>query len=344
MTLVKQVYNCTEDAAYEISRRAIDNLENDLADFFLKSMNYVVAYILVLKGYRTTAMGLPNEDQRNATHEATRNLLPGLMDPIKLNFRAIQGYIRDGWPGEDPNPYYEEAGLLKYNAIGKGNWEAVIGLQGMMVAFVTKPANLAKLTTPGTGGMPAGFALQLGTDYAPFETAYNLFAATLDTTALRNAKVTATNTLVTECKKFMKFGREVVYPKSAKKERYTWEILEKQVDPSQGGIHLTALDVVADVPLEGLECIWKPDGKEAVTFLTAKEGVVEHILEEGEGVLTVKKKGMHVVSKRFKIDPGVKKQVHAYVAPETSADPGEIVLGRGSRGVVNPPAPTSPTP
>jgi len=333
---VKRKYTCSEDALYEITRRTIASLEHDLADFFAKSTNYTLLYVNMVKGLRTTAMALPNEDQRNATHEATRNLLPGLIEPIKANYKTLQGFIRDGWPTEEPNPRYEEAGLLKYNAIRQSNWEAVVGLQQMMLDFVAVPANLAKLTSPG--GMPAGFVAQLGTDYAPFDTAYTLFGNTIDTTTARNAKVTANNALTLECKKFMKFGVESVYRNnSGQQDLYTWSKIEEQVDGGMAGIHLLAMNGEADVPEAEVECTWKPDGKEAVTWLTAKTGVGVQMLEAGEGVLTVKKKGIHMISKRFEIDPGVKKQVQAIVMPETSPTLGEIVLGRGTRPVVNKP-------
>jgi hypothetical protein len=199
------------------------------------------------------------------------------------------------------------------------------------------PANLATLTTPG--GMPVGFVAQLGTDYSPFETAYNLFGATVDTTTARNAKVTANNLMTTECKKFMKFGVEVVYRTNpGMQDLFTWSKIEEQVDGGVAGIHLKALNGALDVPESDVELTWKPDGKEPVSWLTAKTGIGEQVLEAGEGTLTVKKQGMHVLTKKFTIDAGVKKQVKAFVMPETSSDHGEIVLGRGGRGLANGPA------
>jgi len=258
MSEIKPLYTCTQDAFYEIERRILVSLEEDQPDFESKSTNYTMVYVNMVKGLRVTAMSFPNEDQRNSTHESTRNLLPGLMEPIKLNFRALQGYIRAGWPGEEPNPRYEEAGLLKYNLIRGSNWEAVEALQQMMLAFVGVPANLTKLTNPG--GMPPTFVAKLGTDYSPFETKFNLFTATLDTTSLRNAKIEADNILYKETKSFMKFGKEVVYPKNeGKKERYTWSIVEKQVDPHFSGMHVKTMNGALDVPEVGVTLIWKPE-------------------------------------------------------------------------------------
>jgi hypothetical protein len=312
---IKPVYKCSEDTLYEVTRRATANLKEDRLDFFAKSTNYTLLHVTGLEGLRTAAMGLPNEEQRNAFHEGTRKLLPGLMEPVKLNFRALQGYIRDGWPNEDVKPRYEAAGLLKYNLIRQSNWEAVVGLQTMMLAFVAVADNLTKLNAPG--GMPAGFVAQLGTDYVLFETQLNLFASTVDTTTARNAKVTANNKLTTEVKKFMKFGREVVYAKNdGKKERYAWEIIVKQVDGGMAGLHVKTMNGVLDVPEAEAECTWKPEGKEASTWLTAKTGIGKKVLEEGEGVLTVKKAGFKLVTKMLKIEAGVKKRVKVVLEPE----------------------------
>src|SRR4051812_40965674 len=109
MSEVKRIYKCSDDTAYEVSRRGIANLKTpgDLADFFARSTNYTLAYVTMVEGLRTTAMALPNEEQRNAVHEQARTELPGLLEPIKVNFRALQGYIRDAWPTSDPNPRYE---------------------------------------------------------------------------------------------------------------------------------------------------------------------------------------------------------------------------------------------
>lgn len=314
MNEVKPLYNCTQDAFYEIERRILVSLTEDQPDFVAKSTNYTAAYVTMVKGLRTTAMSFPNEDQRNSTHESTRNLLPGLTEPVKLNFRALQGYIRAGWPTEDPNPRYEEAGLLKYNAIRGSNWEAVESLQQMMLDFVAVPGNLAKITTPG--GMPVGFVAQLGTDYTPFETKFQLFTATLDTTTLRNAKIAADNVLYKETTSFMKFGREVVYPKDkGKKERYTWTIIEQQVDPHFSGMHVKTMNGALDVPEVGVTLIWKPVGKPAVEWTTEENGIGEKELEAEKGTLTAKKVGMVDLVQEFELSPGRKKRVNLTLTP-----------------------------
>jgi hypothetical protein len=314
---VKRIYNCSDETASEVCRRATANLKTpaDLADFFAKSTNYTLAYVTMVEGLRTAWLALPNEEQRNATHEQARTELPGLLDPIKVNYRALQGYIRDAWPNSDPNPRYEAAGLTYYNSINKSNWEAVVTLQTMMLAFVNDPANTALLGTPG--GMPPGFIAQLGTDYSPFETTYNLFAATIDTTTMAEAKITAMNKLVKEVKKFMKFGVETVYPKNdGQKDRYTWETIEQQVDPSQSGMLLKIMNGALDQPEGGVTCVWKPVGKPAVEFTNNADGsITEKELEAEKGTLTVKKVNFVDVNQEFELEPGVKKRVNITIQP-----------------------------
>jgi hypothetical protein len=73
---------------------------------------------------------------------------------------------------------------------------------------------------------------------------------------------------------------------------------------------------VLDVPEAEAECTWKPEGKEASTWLTAKTGIGKKVLEEGEGVLTVKKAGFKLVTKMLKVEVGVKKRVKVVLEPE----------------------------
>jgi hypothetical protein len=84
---------------------------------------------------------------------------------------------------------------------------------------------------------------------------------------IKQVKVKANNKLMKECKKFMKFGVESVYPNDeGKQERYTWATLEYQVDPSQSGMHVKAMNGVLGIPLPGLNLSWKPEGKLAVEW------------------------------------------------------------------------------
>ena len=171
MSEIKQKYASTEVELYSITNLGINNLEADLALFALKKAKYTVAFVNTLRGLRTAAMGLPDEEQRNGVHQTLKNLLPDLLTPVKDNFNDLKGYIRDGWPGQDPKPRYEAAGLVKYNAIGESNWENVAGLCESMVQFIN--ANTVLLTAPG--GMVGTFLNKVKADRDAFKNVYDPF-------------------------------------------------------------------------------------------------------------------------------------------------------------------------
>jgi hypothetical protein len=188
-----------------------------------------VLFITGLETLRTTAMALPDEETRASVHETVKNLLPDLLIPVKDNFNDLKGYIRDGWPGEDPKPRYEAAGLLKYNAIGTANWESVSGLNEKMNLFIADVANNTALTT---GGMPATFAMKVTTDGTNFDTKYQLFMTSRETTTARNAKVKANNNLYSAIMEVCEDGKGMIYrTDEAGRKRYTYDVVKKLVSP-----------------------------------------------------------------------------------------------------------------
>src|SRR5690349_14987748 len=122
---IKADYPCSQSSLYEVTRIIIENLKNDRTAFAAKKAKYTVPFISTLETLRNDAMALPDDDSRDAVHQTVKNLLPGLLVPVKDNFNDLKGYIRDGWPGEDPKPRYEAAGLNRYQAIRTENWEEV---------------------------------------------------------------------------------------------------------------------------------------------------------------------------------------------------------------------------
>lgn len=228
MSEVKQKYASTETELYSIGELAINNLEADLAKFVLKKAKYDAAFVLALRGLRTAAMLLPDEEARNGVHQTLKNLLPGLLVPVKDNFNDLKGYIRDAWPGEEPKPRYEAAGLVKYNAIGESNWENVAGLCESMTQFIS--ANSVKLKIPG--GMPLPFGGKVTADGDAFKNVYDPFLTSRETSTARAAKITANNLMYDAMMDFMKDGVEMVFRNSDEdKKRYTFHVLKNLVSP-----------------------------------------------------------------------------------------------------------------
>jgi hypothetical protein len=224
-------YRCSEDELYEVTKIIIENLKDPvtLAKFQAKKpMKYTNVFITGLETLRTTAMALPDEESRNGVHQTAKNLLPGLVEPCKDNFMDLKGYIRDGWPDEEPKPRYEAAGLIKYNNINGDNWEAVSGLNEKMIQFIGD--NGAELGNPG--GMPAPFALKVSTDSTAFDTQYQLFMVSKETTIARNAKVTANNNLYDAIMDVCKDGVEMIFrTDDGGKKLFTFAVVLRSVSP-----------------------------------------------------------------------------------------------------------------
>lgn len=224
-------YKCTMAELYAIMLLAIDNLNSDLTAFAAKSSNYTAALVTMLRGLRTSAMVLPDEESRNGVHQILGNKLPGLLEPIKQDYNDLKGLIRDGWPTEDPKPRYETAGLAEYNNIGTDGWEHVELLHNNMNAFITDAANAPILSSPG--GMVAGFPAQVVANFTAFNAVYPLFLSTRETATAAAAKMKANNLLYDTCMNgFMKFGVESVFRNDEDgQKRYTFSVLKKLVSP-----------------------------------------------------------------------------------------------------------------
>ena len=104
-------YKSTQGELYSITELALQNLRDDRTLFAAKKAKYTDAFIDAIALRRTNAMAMPDVETRNAGHQTLENLLPGLMDACKDKFSDLKGYIRDGWPLEDPKPRYESAGM-----------------------------------------------------------------------------------------------------------------------------------------------------------------------------------------------------------------------------------------
>ncbi|MEP7167744.1 MAG: hypothetical protein ABI855_00075 [Bacteroidota bacterium] len=263
MSEVKAKYPSTQVELYAIEKLSIDNLEFDLGLFAAENTNYNSALITSIRALRAAAMALPNEEQRNGVHQILGNKLPGLLIPIKKDFNILKQLIIDAWPGEEPKPRWESAGLNNYNNIGEKNWEQVVELNNLMTAFITDVTNAAKLATPG--GMVAGFPAQVASNFTKFNDVYAPFLTSRETATARAAKITADNKLYEACSKFRNFGVTVVFANDdANKKRYTFTALKDIISPpgsssmtvgAKKGDDNPILDAIVTIKKDGLPAV-----------------------------------------------------------------------------------------
>jgi hypothetical protein len=184
-------YPSTQQELYSIANTMYNSLEKpEYLEMFeaIKPGKYTPEFIAVLKGRKTTAFNLPDEDQRASIHESLRIELTGLKDICCANFQVLKGYIHDGFPKEQWKNKYDEAGMVVYDSALHFNWENVVALNKKMKDFIDLyPTQLA------TGFMPVGFKAKVSSDTDKFDIKYEAFKSSRETASGTGAKITADN-------------------------------------------------------------------------------------------------------------------------------------------------------
>jgi hypothetical protein len=267
-------YNCSQAELYAILGLAVNNLEEDLDAFAEKSTNYDDAFVDEMRALIDAAVAFPSEEQRKAAHQNAKGDLPGLLEPIKGQFRDLQEYIRKGWPNTDPKARYDQAGLVNYNKIGDSNWEHVKLLNKDMTDFTADAANLVLITTPG--GMVPTFVAGLATTYTAFKLKYDVFLSSKETGTATAAKINADNAAFTACMAFMAFGvSSVMRNNEDGQKRYTFTVLKKLVSPPGSSGMVVKVKRADDTIVTNGSVTIKEAGEPAMTV---------NINEEGEAV------------------------------------------------------------
>ena len=271
-------YNSTELELYAIAELGYNNLEEDLAAFAEKNTKYDATFLAALRQQRTDAMALPDEEARNVDHQVLRNkLVKDFLPPVLDNFNDLKGYIKDGWPNEDPEPRFEAAGGTRYAKAAGKNWENVVGLNDSMEKFIAD--NEAILTS--AGGMPDSFLDKVTPDATNFSDNYDLFLKARGTSVARGEKVTANNLLHSQMMDVFEDGAERVFRNDAAKQKnYVFDTL-KDIVSAQGSASLRALVLREDdTSVESASVTIRLQGAEAIevvappiTVVTDAEGI-----------------------------------------------------------------------
>lgn len=190
---MKPDYPSTQSELYSVSETIFASVTFYLSKFAdLKPGKYVVGFVPGLETIRTTAMKLPDDDQRRAAHELQRVKLVKLGAVCIDDFGKLVTYINDGWPEEEHKAVCIEAGMNELKQAEKDNWEKLAAMNTKMNAFIANVDNAAKLTT---GFMPVGFAAQVTSDTGAFASKYVDFKSARETGPATSAKITANNGL-----------------------------------------------------------------------------------------------------------------------------------------------------
>ncbi|MEI8204835.1 MAG: carboxypeptidase-like regulatory domain-containing protein [Bacteroidota bacterium] len=261
----------TQNEEYAVSKLMYDRLEiTEIHDAFeaKKPGKYTSGFILSLRDNRTTAMNLPDDEQRSAIHETLRIQLVGLNFNCCENFQDLKGYIHDGFPKNEWQVKYKEAGLHDYTPASHGNWVSTNDLNSKMKTFISTYA-----TQLANGYMPTAFATKVTTDAAAFTVKYDAFESSKGTGVGTSAKVIANNVVYEDMQNLQNDAHMVFRNDAAKLKLFTIMEVKKQISPpGSANLGLELIEKGSNLPIENA----------SITIQSAT-GVAKHATTNAQG-------------------------------------------------------------
>lgn len=267
----ESTYDSTQQEIYSIADTIYENLTANLADMAAyKPGKYTAAFLITLKGRRTSAMALPDEDQRTSVFETLKTELVDERIKCTNNFDDLKGYIDDGFPVAVRKIKYEEAGGNFMRDALKNNWEKVVGLNQAMVDFIALyPAELA------AGFMPPPFRGTVSTDEGTFNSKYTAFKNARQTGVATGAKITANNLVDDDLKDLQRDAQKVYRNDAEKLKLFTISVVKAIVSPpGSASLKITCKQKVTNLPKQGLLITIQSRDGVAIQLTTDATGVV----------------------------------------------------------------------
>jgi hypothetical protein len=309
--LLKPDYNCSQVDLYSICETGWANYQNRVAPFTAFKAFYTVPFGVTALAKVSAARLLPDVQQRGAPSESYLVTLKAEGTLVRDDFGKLKRYIDSAFEAAYRKAEYEAAGQLLFD---EGmDWDSIEELGDNMNQYITD--KLATLTA--NQNMPAAFQGVVTGHVTAFNTTYGLYKTAEQTTAAANAKIQANNEIYKELMDMFKDGKEIFKRDPEIAKEFTFSVLQQMISPGTQGLRVKVMDGQNDVPLEGAEVIWKPDGEEPVFFSTLKNGVAEKIqLGAKKGKITVKKQGFVLQEIPTEIETGTVHRVNVTLQPE----------------------------
>jgi hypothetical protein len=311
--LLKPTYHCAMVDLYSVCETGWANYLKPLrlAEFTGFKGFYDAAFGAAALAKVAAARGLPDVQQRGAPAESYLVTLKQQGTVVRDDFGKLKRYIDSAFAPAFRKPEYEAAGQLLFD---EGmEWDSIKELCTNMNEYIT--AKLAVLTA--NQNMPAAFQATVTADTGDFETTYGLFKTAEQTTAAANAKIAANNEIHKELMDMFKDGQSIYKRQPDIAKEFTFSVLLQMITPGSQGLRVKVMDGVNDVPVEGAEVEWKPEGEQPVSFVTLETGVAEKIqLGAKKGKVTVRKPGFGVVVQDAEVSAGTVHRITITLQPE----------------------------
>ncbi|MEI6487595.1 MAG: carboxypeptidase-like regulatory domain-containing protein [Bacteroidota bacterium] len=298
-------YPFTQQELYSIADTMYDNLENptNLAAFQTKKPGkYTPAFIAQLRANKKAAFTMPDDDQRNSIHETFKVELIGLADTCCNLFQDLKGYIHDGFPKDQWNIKYDEAGMTVYESASHNNWENVVALNKKVNDFIE--ANPAPLTD---GFMPATFPGDCTTASTAFDSKYAAFKTSRQTGTGTGAKITADNIVYADLQNLQNDGH-IVFRKDAEALKQFMMSHVKNIvsPPGSASLGIDLIEQGSNLPVANAIIIIQSATGIAITLTSDASGKVDfHKINPDTYKVKIKPVGKPEINIVKQVDTGV---------------------------------------
>ena len=217
--MVTNIYNCTQQQAYNTCRFAWRACQQNLLSFANYKSNYNVAFVAENLDAIDAADAL---DDHKARYSATKQLYVALTkekDNVTDLFAYLKGYITTAYADDVRDIVIEEAGQQFSASANTGKWASVTGLLSAMLPFVFK--NEAILIQKGFA--PANFLARVQETKQRFDAAYKTYKEEEDAASYAtDEKIVATNDVCAKTLEMLADAKIVFRRDDVSAKKFVW--------------------------------------------------------------------------------------------------------------------------
>jgi hypothetical protein len=265
-------YPTSQAALYIILRLMWQSCLTNILTFAGFKAKYKATFIAARLAEIDAAEALPSEEQRSFVHKQKRDDLSAAGKEGRRNWQSLKLYINSGF--ENPENYYESAGMKSYEEASNENWPALNELLRMGSEFIA--ANLAALKA--NENMPDTFQAAFDSKKDEVKTlADGFYAAEENARIATDLKTVNNNQCYTNAIAMGADGQHLFQDNDEMRKLFSFDAVKELVSPS-GASEVT---VTVYVETNGVKVAKK--GAEVSIVGTDKSGITD---DDGKVTLT----------------------------------------------------------
>ncbi len=264
-------YKCGQDELYEACGVLQLNLVDEIGRFSAFKPKYNAAFATGFEAAIIAAAKLPDEEQRDATHELLLLDLITRQERCIDKLQALKLYMKDGYKDKDTlRIRMQQAGYNDYEQAANKNWEKLIAIMIHAKQFIHD--NSADLLA--NDNMPATFENDFGTEESGLAPQILQFKSSQENSTVGTEdKISANNAIYDTAMGICEDGVYIFKKEEAKRNKFVWErIMDLITPPGAAGLRLDVKEDVTNLPLQGVAVI-----------IQAKEGIALNATTDENG-------------------------------------------------------------